>query len=217
MATLKKYNLAGKENGEVSIEDTLLDHPVNSQMVKDYLVIQRANKRQWSASTQSRSEVSHSKKKPYAQKGTGNARQGFLGSPQFRGGGRVHAPRPKFDQTIHMNKKERRAAIRHLLGEKVKEHGHILEYDPLKEPQTKTLYQFLKALSLSGKRVLFIADKPEEKSETYKTLSLSLRNIPKVEFVYLPNVSGSDLALACELIILESAVDGVKETLGGKQ
>ena len=188
------------------------------EMVKDYLVIQRANKRQWSASTQTRAEVSHTKRKPFAQKGTGNARQGFLGSPQFKGGGRVHAPKPKFDQTIHMNRKERRLVIRHLLSKKIKETGaHILEYKTLEKPETKTLAKFLKALNLSGKRVLFLAEKPEEKSEQYRTLSLSLRNIPRIEFTYLPNMSGEDLALAHQLIILDSALGDLKETLGGKK
>lgn len=106
MAELKKYDLTGKENGRVSIDDELLSISANHQMIKDYLVAKRKNDRQWSASTQTRAEVSHSKRKPFAQKGTGNARQGFLGAPQFRGGGRVHAPRPKFDQHVRINKKK---------------------------------------------------------------------------------------------------------------
>lgn len=218
MANLKKYDLSGKEKGEVSIDENLLEARANSQMVKDYLVIQRANKRQWSASTQTRAEVSHSKRKPFAQKGTGNARQGFLGAPQFRGGGRVHAPRPKFDQTVHMNRKERRLAIRSLLGEKIKEtKAHILEYSPLEVPKTKALANFLKAISLEGKRVLFIAEGKEGAGELYKTLSLSVRNLPRAAFTYLPKVGGSDLALASEIVILDSAVEELKETLGGKK
>ena len=213
MATLKKYDLTGKSKGEVSIEDALLEVKANSQMVKDYLVAIRANQRQWSASTQTRAEVSHSKKKPFAQKGTGNARQGFLGSPQFRGGGRVHAPKPKFNQHIRINRKERRLAIRSLLSEKIKAtQAHILEYKALKEPKTKTLAQLLKALELSGKRILFLAE-----SGDYTTLSQSLRNLPKVEFNYLTDVSGHDLALCHQLIILDSAVDQLKEALGGKK
>ena len=128
MATLKKYDLAGKEKGEVSIEDGLLEVKANAQMMKDYIVALRANRRQWSASTQTRAEVSHSKKKPFAQKGTGNARQGFLGSPQFRGGGRAHGPRPKFDQKVRINKKERRLAISSQLSDAIRSsHVHILD------------------------------------------------------------------------------------------
>jgi len=214
VATLKKYDLSGKSKGEVSIEDVLLSAKANPQLIKDYLVALRANQRQWSASTQTRAEVSHSKKKPFAQKGTGNARQGFLGSPQFRGGGRVHAPRPKFDQHIRINRKEKRLAIRNLLSERIQEtNAHVLEYSPLKNPETKILANFLKALSLSGKRILFLA----EGGGNYITLSKSLRNLPKVAFIPLSSVSGYDLALGQQLIILESAVEELKSILGGKK
>lgn len=89
MATLKKYTLQGREAGNVNLDDALLDTNANSQMIKDYIVALRANARQWSASTQTRAEVNHSGKKPHAQKGTGMARQGYLGAPHYRGGGRV--------------------------------------------------------------------------------------------------------------------------------
>jgi len=215
LATLKKYDLAGKGQGEVEIDDGLLSPEANAQMIKDYLVAIRANRRQWSASTQTRAEVSHSKKKPFAQKGTGNARQGFLGSPQFRGGGRVHAPRPKFDQHIRINKKERQSAVGSLLSAAIREaHAHVLDYKTLDAPKTKTLSQFLSSLNLAGKRVLFLA---EQGDADYTTLSKSLRNLPKVQFTHLPNVNGYDLALCQEIVILSSALDGLKETLGGSK
>ncbi len=215
MATLKKYDLAGKDQGEVQIDDSLLSKEANAQMIKDYLVAIRANRRQWSASTQTRAEVSHSKKKPFAQKGTGNARQGFLGSPQFRGGGRVHAPRPKFNQHTRINKKERQSAITSLLSGSIREaNARVLDYKDLKTPQTKILAQFLSSLNLTGKRVLFLAEKGDT---DYTTLSKSLRNLPKVQFTHLPNVNGYDLALCQEIVILSSALDGLKETLGGSK
>lgn len=113
MAELKKYNLAGEALGQVAINDELLESNANSQMIKDYIVALRENARQWSANTQTRAEVNHSGKKPHPQKGTGKARQGYLGSPQYKGGGRVHTPRPKFDQHVRINRKEkeRRSAI----------------------------------------------------------------------------------------------------------
>lgn len=212
MAELKKYDLTGKASEEVSIEDTLLNAPANTQMIKDYLVAFRANQRQWSASTQTRAQVNHSKRKPYAQKGTGNARQGFLGSPQFKGGGRVHAPRPKFDQHVRINRKEKRAAIRHLIGEKIKgKQAHILSYETLKSPQTKPFADFLKALNLHGKRVLFLAGEGN-----HTALGKSLRNLPRVQFAQIQNVNGYELAISQELIILDSAIDQLNKTLGGK-
>jgi len=215
---LKKYDLTGKELKEEEIEDQLLSTTANSQMIKDYLVAIRANARQWSASTQTRAEVSHSKKKPFAQKGTGNARQGFLGSPQFKGGGRVHAPRSKFDQHTRINRKEKRLAIRALLGEKIQKGGaQLLEYKTLDKPETKTFANFLKTLQLAGKRILFVADSSEEAKSKYGTLSLSLRNLPKVQFTYLPNLSGEDLALCHSLVILDGAFADLKLMLGGSK
>lgn len=216
MATLKKYDLTGKISGDVSIDDHFLQITVNSQLIKDYLVALRKNARQWSANTQTRAEVNHSKKKPYPQKGTGNARQGFLGAPHFRGGGRVHAPRAKFDQHVRINKKERQFAIKSLISEKFKTSKvHILQYHPLDTPKTKLFAKFIKELNLQGRRILFIAD--EKGKEQYQTLSKSLRNLPKVEFLYFPNISGYDLTLCQELIFLEPAMQDLKVHFGGKK
>src|SRR6185369_15092888 len=131
----------------------MLATTANSQMIKDYLVALRANARQWSANTKTRAEVCHSGKKPHPQKGTGRARQGYLGAPQYKGGGRVHAPRPKFEQHIRINKKERKAAIRHLLIEKIQENKlHILAFEPFQEAKTKRMAEFIKNRQLQDNR-----------------------------------------------------------------
>src|SRR5262249_50537758 len=125
-------------------------------MVKDYIVALRENARQWSASTKSRAEVNHSGQKPHPQKGTGRARQGYLGAAQYKGGGRVHAPRPKFDQHVRINRKEKRAVIRHLIVEKIRENRlHVLQFEEMAEPKTKKIAAFLKSRNLQGKKVLF--------------------------------------------------------------
>ena len=93
MAVVKKYNLGGDVLESVEVDDQLLQVLANSQMIKDYLVAYRRNQRQWSANTKTRPEVSHSGQKPHPQKGTGRARQGYLGSPQYKGGGRVFGPK----------------------------------------------------------------------------------------------------------------------------
>ena len=159
MAALKKYNLAGKEMGQVAIEDELLQSNANSQMIKDYIIALRENARQWSACTKSRAEVSHSGQKPHPQKGTGRARQGYLGAAQYKGGGRVHAPKPKFDQHVRINRKEKRAAIRHLLIEKILDNRlHVLQYEEMETPKTQIVAQFLKSRDLDGRKVLFLGD-----------------------------------------------------------
>lgn len=221
MAVLKKFDLSGKELGEVSIADDLLEVSANSQMIKDYLVAVRANARQWSANTKTRAEVCHSGQKPHPQKGTGRARQGYLGAPQYKGGGRVHSPRPKFDQHVRINKQEKRLAIRSLLCEKIKEgHAHLLKVPALKEPKTAKLVEFLEGVALSGKRVLFLAEgsfkEEQSPTEKYQLFIKSLNNIPKIQFSLLPNVSGYDLALHSEIVILEPALDELMIAIGGK-
>src|ERR1700728_4248990 len=114
-------------------------------MIKDYIVALRENARQWSANTKGRSEVNHTTKKPHPQKGGGRARQGMLSAPQYKGGGRVFGPRPKFDQHVRINKKERKAAIRFLLGEKIRNHKiHIIETTEMDAPKTSTIANFVK-------------------------------------------------------------------------
>lgn len=94
MPKLKTYQLNGKVAAEQEVPAALVESDVNAQLIKDYLIALRANARQWSANTKGRSEVCHSKKKPHRQKGTGNARQGTLAAPQYKGGGRVFGPKP---------------------------------------------------------------------------------------------------------------------------
>lgn len=216
MVLLKKYTLAGKQVGEVTVDDESTKVAANLQMIKDYIVALRANARQWSANTKTISEVNHSKKKPHPQKGTGRARQGFLGAPQYKGGGRVFAPKPKFDQHVRINKKERRLAIRHLLAEKIQESRvHVLEHHALKHPKTKTVAKFLHHLELEGKRILFLCDGASE--HDYENLFKSMRNIPKVNFMQTSNVNGYDLILCQDIVILEPAMKDFMRTLTGKK
>ena len=227
MAALKKYNLVGKEIGQISIADEMLKSNANSQMIKDYIIALRENARQWSANTKGRAEVNHSGKKPHPQKGTGRARQGYLGAPQYKGGGRVHAPKPKFDQHVRINKKEKRSAIRHLIIEKILDNRlHVLQFEEMKEPKTKNVFDFLKSLEFEGKKVLFLGDgllmgAKEEKETTsskqkFEMFIKSIRNIQESQFMLVPNISGYDIIASQELVIMESALDQLKVLLGGQ-
>lgn len=219
VTTLKKYNITGKQTGECAVSAALSEAKANSQSIKDYIVALRANARQWSASTKDRSEVNHTGKKPHRQKGLGRARQGSLAAPQYKGGGRVHAPRPKFDQHVRINRKERRQAICALLAEKIQEKRVIvLEDATLETPKTKTFAQFLKATGLTG-RVLFVGEgaylemASEESpvrisipSDKHEMTMKSLRNLPKADFVLAMNMNGYDLLTAHSVVITESAL-----------
>jgi large subunit ribosomal protein L4 len=210
MAVVKTYDLSGKEVGEVEVADALLDNKTNSQLVKDYLIALRANARQWSANTKTRTEVNHSGQKPHPQKGTGRARQGYLGSTQYKGGGRVGGPRPKFDQHVSMNKKEKKAAVRHLLAEKIEGNQLIvLKSEKLNAPKTKKISEFLKARSLEGRRILFIGDKADE------NFLLSMRNIDRAEYRQVGVASGYDIVIPYAIIVLDSAINPLIDILKG--
>ncbi len=213
MASLKKYNLEGEEVGEIVLPEMWAHKEVNAQMIKDYLVALRTNARQWSASTKTRAEVCHSGQKPHPQKGTGRARQGYLGAPQYKGGGRVFSPRPKFDQHVRINRKERKAVISHLLGEKiVADRVHVLSYVPQSAPKTQVAARFLRSLQLEGKRVLFLAGGASvDLDHWYK----SVRNLPKVAQGLVSTCNGYDLALCSDIVVIESAVDGFISLLMG--
>jgi large subunit ribosomal protein L4 len=229
MVTLKKYNLSGKEHGEITPSTDLVDAKANSQSVKDYIIALRENQRQWSASVKRRSEVSHSTKKPHPQKGTGRARQGSLASTQYKGGGRPMGPKPKFDQHVKINKKEKRAAIRALLGEKIRE-GKVIIIDNFKvdEPSTKKVAHFLDKVGLN-RRVLFLGesalieleDEFGEKfflhapQESHHAFKLSVRNIPCANFVIASTISGYDILSAHHLVVSEKALEELTAWLVG--
>lgn len=213
MATLKKYDFVGKEVGEESFDDSILQSELNEQMIKDYIVALCKNARQWSANTKTRTEVNKVKQKPQQQKGLGRARQGFLGAPQFKGGGRVFGPRPKFDQHVRINKKEKRLAIQSILSERIRENkACILQSPKLEKPKTGLAFDFLKKLQLEKKNVLFVGDG----SSDFFTLMKSIRNIPKKYYTLVSKINGYELTLCQDVIIMSSAIDGVKEILSKK-
>ncbi len=215
MATIKKYNLAGQLLEEVAIDSELLSGEACSQLIKDYLVALRANARQWSANTKTRAEVCHSGQKPHPQKGTGKARQGYLGAPQYKGGGRVFSPRPKFDQFVRINRKERRAAIRHLLVEKIRESRlHILDATGFEGPKTKVVADFLRKLELNGKRVLFMAPSAEKDPVDRQNFLKSMRNIPRAELRLAQNINGYEVTCSHDVIVMTGAFDELKSLLG---
>ena len=226
MAILKKYNLAGQEVGQVQVNEELINAEANSQMIKDYIVALRANARQWSANTKTRGEVKHTTKKPHPQKGQGRARHGSLVGPQYRGGGRVFGPKPKFDQHVRINRKERKAAIRFLIAEKLKENKiWLLDDIQMDAPKTKAVVNLLKELNIAG-RTLFLGEssfleietagkvqKFSISSDQHVNFAMSLRNLPLSSFMLASNISGYDVLLAREIVMTESAFNELNSWL----
>lgn len=215
MATLKKYDLQGKEVGAVQVDESLLKEVAHPQSIKDYIVALRTNARQWSASTKVRKEINRTGRKPHPQKGQGRSRQGDLAAPQYKGGGIVFGPRPKFDIHVRINKKERRAAIRTLIAEKIKGgRVHILEKASFSQPKTAKMAEFFEAVPGLDKRVLLLCDGKEGQQEHHGHLLKSLRNIPKKEYAWLSQVNGYELIRSHTLVVLDSALEEFLAILG---
>ncbi|MGB7977627.1 MAG: 50S ribosomal protein L4 [Chlamydiales bacterium] len=216
MATLKKYDLQGKEIGIVQVDDELLEGAAHPQSIKDYIVALRNNARQWSANTKIRKEINRTGRKPHPQKGQGRSRQGDLAAPQYKGGGIVFGPRPKFDIHVRINRKERRAAVRTLIAEKIKGgFVHVLQKGEMSGPKTKTMAQFFSQIPNAEKRVLVLCDSSKEMmGNPHVNLIKSLRNIPKKEYAWLGQVNGYELARCQTLVVLDSALDEFLSILG---
>lgn len=223
---IRKVNLQGKEVGNVAVSESLTEAQANNQMIKDYIVALRANARQWNANTKGRSEVNHSTKKPHAQKGTGNARQGSLAATQYKGGGRPFGPKTKYDQHVKINKKERQAAIRALLADKINAGQFlVLENPEMQAPKTREIQNFMDACNLLGK-TLFLGESsfvdvsvedtvhrfmiPTDKHETF---TKSVRNIPNALFKLVSTLSGYDVILANHIVITEAGFNELQDWL----
>lgn len=178
MSTIKVFNPAGDASGELAVEDGLLTLDKGAQAVKDTVVAIRNGMRSGTASTLSKGEVAGSNKKPWKQKGTGNARAGFRQSPIWRGGGVAFGPHPR-DYSQKINNKVKRLAFNRIASDMIKEgRVQIIEKFDLPEPKTKTLVSLLKKLGVDArgkKGALILVDEPED------NLILSAGNLPKID------------------------------------
>ena len=166
----------------------------------------QANKRQGTASTKTRAEVSGGGRKPWPQKHTGRARAGSIRSPLWRHGGVVFGPKPR-DYHYTIPKKKKRKALFVALSYKAKE-GDILLLQDLKFDTIKTrlFYDMLVTLGLNDKKVLFVLDKMD------KNIYLSGRNIPGVNFGLMPGINALDVLNSKVVVFTLPALDALEST-----
>ncbi len=185
MPSTTVYNKAGEAIDQLELSEQVFGVIPNVAVLHQVVTAQLVNRRQGTASTKTRAEVSGGNSKPYKQKGTGRARQGSTRSPQFRHGGIVFGPKP---HPYHHDvpKKVRRLAIRSALSDKVANQKLIVISDlSFDAPRTKDMVAILDKLPVAGsKRVLMMLPERDE------NVVLSLRNIPtaKVQHVCSINV-----------------------------
>jgi len=148
------YSLTGEVVGQVELNEKIFGVPFNEAVVHQTMVMQLANRRQGTASTKTRSEVSGSTRKLYPQKGTGRARRGNIKSPLLRGGGVAFGPKPRLYRQS-MPRKMRRLALKCVLSSKVRE-GNLkaVEQFAVEEPRTKNMIDILAALDIGSTALL---------------------------------------------------------------
>ena len=154
MVSLPVYDRNGEEVGSYDIDPAELAPRISKQLLHDVVVMYQANKRQGSAKTKSRGEVSGSTKKMYRQKGTGNARAGSRRSGIRRGGGHIHALQPR-DYSYRLPRKAVQAATRMAIRSKI-DSGNMICVDHLafSQPHAKEMVALLAALKLAGESTL---------------------------------------------------------------
>ncbi len=201
-------NKDGKETGrKVSLNADVFAVEPNQHViwldVKQYL----ANQRQGTHKSKERAEISRSTKKVVRQKGSGGARHGSTKAPTYVGGGRVFGPTPR-DYSFKLNKKVKSLARKSILSARASE-GNILVVEDFafEAPKTKSYISFLDAISLSGKKTIFIVDGYEN------NLYLSARNLPKTKVSEKDLVNTYDLVNAEKIIISEKALAYLESNL----
>jgi len=173
---IEVHNIKGEPIDEVEIRDDVFDVPMNTVLVHQVLVGQLANARQGTSQTKTRSNVSGGGRKPRPQKHTGQARQGSIRSPLWKGGGVAFGPSPR-SYRQRTPKKMRRAAIRMALSDKAREGNLIVLQDLILEsPKTKEFVAMIHALG--GRRsVLLVGDGADPE------MLRAGRNVPEVDML----------------------------------
>jgi large subunit ribosomal protein L4 len=203
MASVKVYDIEGKEVETLELNDSIFGVEINEHLMHLAVVGQLANSRQGTQSAKTRSEVSGGGRKPWRQKGTGHARQGSTRSPQWTGGGVVFAPKPR-DYSFKMNKKEKRIALLSALSSKVADNKIVvLDAFNLDEVKTKKFAEVMSNLKVDKALVVIEGEN--------KNVVLSGRNIPTVKVSATNEINTYDVLKYETLVVTKAAVEKLEE------
>ena len=211
MSKLEMINVNGEKVKEIKLNDNVWNIEPNDSVIHDAVVRTLASLRQGSHATKTRSEVSGGGRKPWRQKGTGNARQGSIRAPQWRGGGIVFGPQPNRNYERKMNRKERRLALKSALSYKFKD-KELMIVDEIKfeTNKTKEMIKFLATLKLDGKKVLLVINELDE------NICLSSRNLGNVKIVLPSEVNVYDTLNSDVMVLTNDALSKLEEVIAGE-
>ena len=201
-------DLEGKKAGTVVLPGSTFDVPTNIPLMHQVVVAQLAAARQGTHATKTRGDVAGGGKKPFRQKGTGNARQGSIRAPHFTGGGIVHGPQPR-DYDQRTPKKMKQGALRSALSDRARaDRIHVVtalfEGD---KPSTKAALAALRAI-VEERQALVVLERGNELT------ALSLRNVPEVHVLWADQLNTYDVLDADDIVFTQAALEsflGTKE------
>jgi large subunit ribosomal protein L4 len=198
MAKIAVYDINKKQVSERELADEVFNADVKGYLVHDMVRYQLAARRSGNAASKNRSAVSGGGKKPYRQKGTGNARQGCIRAPHYVGGGAAFGPSPR-EYGFKLNRKVKKAALKSALSARFKENKiNVLDQFILEKIGTKGFVEVLKRFELSNVLVVVDGDNPN--------VELSARNVPFVKVLKAEGVNVYDVMKHQNLVLTEGAV-----------
>ena len=200
-------DLSNKNISEIDIPESIFGIKVFPDLIHQYIRYQNAKSRQGSHKTKTRSEIKGKAKKPFAQKGTGNARQGSSKPPHYRGGATSMGPQNR-DHSFSLNKKEKTLALKCALSNKSK-NEEIIFLDSLEiaDHKTKKLFNSLKKFNFNS--ALFIHSE-KSKNENFKKAS---SNIPKLAMLSEKGLNVRDLMTFDKIFIEKTAIEQITKRL----
>ena len=205
---LELLNDQGQAASKFEAPETVFGREYNEDLVHQIVVAYQANARQGTRAQKDREQVRHSTKKPFKQKGTGNARAGMTSSPLWRGGGRIFPNSPEQNYSQKVNKKMFRAGMASILSELARQDRLLVVEDlVIDAPKTKQFTAKLKGLGLEG-NLLVITD------ELTENLYLSSRNLPNVLVLEAQEADPVSLIRFAKVLVTKNAVAKFEEMWG---
>lgn len=205
MATIDVFDIQKNKVGEMELNDAVFNGEVKEYLIHEAVKIQLANRRAGTVGVKNRAAVSGGGKKPYRQKGTGQARQGCIRAPHYVGGGVAFGPQSK-TYALSMNKKARKAAVRSALSMLYKENKlSVLDGFALPTISTKSFVGVLKAFDVF--KTLVVIDEPNA------NLELSARNVKDIKVLKAEHLNVFDIVKFNNIILTQSAVRKIEGAL----
>ncbi|MBS0314147.1 MAG: 50S ribosomal protein L4 [Burkholderiales bacterium] len=202
---LQVIDANGKSASTVSASDAVFGREYNEALVHQLVVAYQANGRSADRAQKTRAEVRHSTKKPWKQKGTGNARAGMTSSPIWRGGGRAFPNKPDENFTQKVNRKMYRAGMATIFSQLVREDRlHVVETFAVDAPKTKLVASALKGMGLSD--ALIVMDAVDN------NLFLASRNLPQLAVIAAHNVDPVSLLAFDRVVLTKAAIAKIEES-----